>query len=129
MIQTEQLSDSNKAIIEFKKMREHYLTNANETIQKKEFRKASELLWGSITQTLKLLAATHNAKIYSHDQFRKFVREVAKEVFDKNLEKEFSFLETLHKNFYDEMISEEDFAEYYKKAIDFINKIDILSKK
>ncbi len=122
----EELSDSNKAAIGFKQMKEHYLSNAEETIMKKEFRKASELLWGSVTQTVKLLALLYGIKITQHSEFRRFVMEISKESGNENLFQEFAYIETLHKNFYDEVIPEEFFKTYEEKARKFLEKMDKL---
>jgi len=42
---------------DFMETRDQYLSNAEHAIAAGEYRKASELLWGAVTQQLKALAA------------------------------------------------------------------------
>jgi len=131
MIISEKLLASNKTAIAggFKEMREHYLSNANETIQKKEFRKASELLWGGIAQSLKLLAFLSGIRLSKHDDFRTFIDKVVEETEDESLFQDYTYLETLHRNFYDEVIREKHFMSYYKRTYEFLQKLDNLIQK
>ena len=113
----------------FIKMRDEYFANAELFAGKKEFRKASELLWGAVTQTIKALAATRGFEIRSHTQFFDYMRSLSKELRSESLYKSFLFLNDLHKNFYDERISPVDFEIYFKEAYKFILEIDKLMKK
>jgi hypothetical protein len=61
-------------------MRDQYRANADQAIAGGEYRKASELLWGAVTQQLKALAATYNIVITSHRQFFDFLRQLAAEL-------------------------------------------------
>jgi hypothetical protein len=53
------LNDS-ELLDDFMETRDQYLSNAEHVIAAGEYRKASELLWGAVTQQLKALAASHN---------------------------------------------------------------------
>lgn len=99
------------------KMRDEYFSNAESFAAKGEFRKASELLWGAVSQAIKALAAKHDLRIESHSQFFGFMEELAKEIEDAELYETFMFLNDLHQNFYDERIRAVDFDIYLKKAI------------
>ncbi len=125
----EELLDLSKDISKYLVTRDHYLSNAEDMIRKKNLRKASELLWGAITQTIKSLALLSGIPIYSHNGFRLYIKEISKEINDKNLISKFSYLEDLHKNFYDEIIPEEDFPEYYKETLLFIKRLDEIATK
>lgn len=124
-----ELSNLNKKFLEFINTRNHYFSNAKETIQKRELRKASELLWGSITQELKALAFSRNVVVYKHSQFRKLMRQISTELHDKTLYEDFLWLENLHRNFYDKEIDEQDFPLYFERVGKFIQKIDKLIEK
>ena len=113
----------------FLKMRDRYLCNVEETIKKEEWRKASELLWGAITQEIKALGSASNIYIGKHGEFFDFVRDVGKETNDNELYLLFLDLNALHKNFYDETIPSQDFPIYYEKAYLFLRKIDGVMKK
>lgn len=124
MMKMERLSTLSDISIKYKDTRDHYLSNAEETIQKKELRKASELLWGGITQAIKLLASLSNKFIYSHKDFENFVDAVGDELKDEKIYMEFMFLSILHQNFYEEKIPEKHFKTYYRKTYEFLEKID-----
>src|SRR2546430_10441242 len=79
---------------------DQYRANADHAIVLGEYRKASELLWGTVTQQLKALAATRNIAITSHRQFFDLVHQLAVELRDKQIYADFAELNALHKNFY-----------------------------
>jgi len=109
--------------------RDHYYTNMKKVLAKKEHRKASELLWGTITQSIKALASLAGIKIRSHNRFRTFTRQVAKESKDPEYHKLFLDLQVLHRHFYDEQFDSVDFPNYHKKALQFLKKNNNLIKK
>ncbi len=123
----EKLLDLSKEVSKYLVMRDHYLSNAEDMIKKNNLRKASELLWGAITQTIKGLACLSNITIHSHNGFKTYIRDVSIQVKDKNIFLTFSYLEELHRNFYDELIANEDFPDYYKETLLFIKKLDTIA--
>ncbi len=110
-------------------MRDQYRSNAEQAIAAGEFRKASELLWGSITQELKALAATYNIVISSHRDFFEFLRQLAIELNDKHLYLKFVELNALHKNFYDETIPSDVFPEFYRRTIEYMESLESMIKR
>jgi len=104
--------------------RDQYRRNADEAIAAGELRKASELLWGALTQQLKALAATRSVVIESHREFFDFLRQLAAELRNKQVYDDFVTLNALHKNFYDETIPADAFPQFYEKAIQFIGLLD-----
>src|SRR5713226_935059 len=109
--------------------RDQYRTNADNAIVLGEYRKASELLWGAVTQQLKAFAATRNIAITSHRQFFELVRQLAAELKDKPIYADFVEFNALHKNFYDETIPSDLFQDLYQKAIQYIERLDALARK
>jgi hypothetical protein len=109
-------------------MKERYLRNAVELMGKKENSKASEMLWGAVTQSLKALAASKGFRIYGLTGFHDFVTQLAKELHDESLRSTFRDLKILHTNFYDEDITDEDFPFYYEKAVEYVGKIARIMK-
>ena len=109
--------------------RDHYYTNMKDVLAKKEHRKASELLWGAITQSIKALASLAEIRIRSHNHFRTFTRQVAKESKDSEYHELFLDLQLLHRHFYDEQFDPVDFPIYHKKALLFLEKNDNLIKQ
>lgn len=71
------------------RMRDQYRRNADHAVAVGEYRKVSELLWGALTQQLKILAAVHGIVITSHRQFFEFVRQVASDMRNEGLCKKF----------------------------------------
>jgi len=112
---------------EFYRTREEYRLNADKAIQNGEFRKASELIWGAVTQQLKALAATAGVLINRHGDFFSFVRELSGEIKRPELYAEFVELNALHRNFYDEIIPPDVFPQFYERAIKYIAELDALT--
>lgn len=110
-------------------MRDQYRSNADKAVVAGEFRKASELLWGSITQELKALAATYGVVISSHRQFFQFLQQLQKELSDRYLYTEFVELNALHRNFYDETIPDDLFPDYYRRSVEYVAHLDSLVGK
>jgi Archaeal PaREP1/PaREP8 family len=113
---------------DFMQTRDQYLSNAEHAITAGEYRKASELLWGAITQQLKALAGSRDILITSHRQFFDFLRQYAAETGDRKLYEDFVTLNALHANFYDEIIPPDTFPIFYQKAIDYIAHLESLAK-
>ena len=109
--------------------RDDYYINALKYVGKGKFSKASELLWGAVTQSLKALAAIRDINITSHAAFFNFTRDISKELRDEEFHKSFLFLNDLHKNFYDDVIDPKDFQMYHKEAESFIRKIEEIAKR
>jgi hypothetical protein len=114
---------------DFMETRDQYLSNAEHAIAAGEYRKASELLWGAITQQLKALAASRNILLTSHRQFFDFLRQFARESGDRKLYEDFVTLNALHANFYDEIIPPDAFPIFYEKAIDYITQLEKVSQE
>ena len=70
--------------INFEKIQEyqinarHYYENSRETLQKKEFGKAGELLWGAIAEIVKAISLKDtDYPINSHNQIRSFMSQLS----------------------------------------------------
>ncbi|MCK4362705.1 MAG: hypothetical protein KAW13_05435 [Dehalococcoidia bacterium] len=79
---------------------DHYFRNALGAIEAGNTEKASELLWGSIAQALKAVAARKGTELNSHGELRKYADDLAKELEDKSILRDFKDAESLHRNFY-----------------------------
>ena len=109
-------------------IRDQYRSNAEQAIAAGEFRKASKLLWGAITQQLKALAATYSVAISSHREFSDFLRQLSAELHDKTVYEDFVSLNALHKNFYDDTIPSDVFPDFYDKSIQFTARLARLAR-
>lgn len=106
--------------------REIYLQNAIKFKNNGRLRKASELLWGAITQTLKAYAFLFDKIITTHGQFFTFTKEVAKEQGDETIYTGFLEVNSLHRNFYDDFIPVDSFPSVFSESMKYQNKIDAL---
>ena len=116
-------------IASFLRDRDNYYRNAEELIGRGELRKASEMLWGAVTQSVKALAASSNIKISTHNQFFIFLRELCHELGDDYFYSTFVELNDLHRNFYDEFIPKDAFYILHKKSFDFIRNVEEFLRK
>lgn len=86
----------------------HYFENADYFINASDLEKASEFLWGSMTQALKAVAASKGIQIRSHRQLRDYAMELARALPDDNIRHAFDKAQSLHSNFYESGLLLED---------------------
>jgi len=108
--------------------RGEYWSNALKYVGEGKFSKASEFLWGAVAQSIKAAAAMRDISITRHSAFFDFMRELSKELEDKELYKSFLFLNDLHKNFYDEYIGPAEFQIYLEEAGKFLQRIEEIGR-
>lgn len=89
-----------------------YLENAGHFIEIGEIEKASEFLWGSLTQALKALAARKEAFLGGHDEIRSYAIELSDSLKDEGIWYAFTAAQYLHTNFYEAGLKPEDVAIY-----------------
>lgn len=116
------LKEVEKTFLDYSRMADQYYENMADAYHKGEYRKASELLWGTISQLVKALAILYGKTIIQHGDFFQFIKKYSEEMKDTEYYELFLFLHDLHKNFYDKMFPEDDFQIYLKKADEFITK-------
>lgn len=63
----------------------HYFENAIHFIEIGEVEKASEFLWGSLSQALKAVAAIKDIQLRSHDDIKNFAMELSKDLKDEGI--------------------------------------------
>ncbi len=86
----------------------HYLQNASKYLDKEDTGKASELLWGSLAEAAKALALSHGISLDRHWEIGDFMKEVAKNLEDKDIYDVYLHANSLHKNFYEIEIGLDD---------------------
>ena len=77
-----------------------YLENALAILQSGEAGKAGELLWGCVTQAAQAVAAARNRDVKTHRDLKNFVLQLARDLADETIRKDFLVAESLHSNFY-----------------------------
>jgi hypothetical protein len=111
--------DIKRQITRHKKQSIHYLENAFHFIKQEDAEKASEFLWGAMTQALKAVALSKDKMLKSHNDIRKYAFEFRKSG-DEDIYYAFSMAQSLHSNFYETGLSMEDVnigANEIKKAM------------
>ena len=63
----------------------HYLENALKFIKAGNPEKAGEFLWGSMAQALKAVAASKGIELNTHQEIRRYARELAKRCKDESI--------------------------------------------
>ena len=103
----------------------HYFENALHYIDAHDAEKASEFLWGSLTQALKATAMTKDKPLRSHTDIERYAREFIKSE-DKDIYDAFEKAQSLHSNFYETGLSLETIV----ISADAINKavVKLLSR-
>ena len=77
-----------------------YMGNGQLMLSKQEAGKASELLWGGVSQALEALAESRNIRLSNHRSLRWFVGELSRETGDRSINNTFYQAEALHSNFH-----------------------------
>ena len=97
----------------------HYLEDAIHFIDIGDAEKASEFLWGAMSQALKAVAMSKDTLLKRHDDIKKYALDFRKSG-DEDIYRAFNVAQSLHSNFYETGLSLEDViigADEIKKAI------------
>ena len=111
---------------------EHYYKNSQETLKKKEFGKAGELLWGAIAESIKALYMIETGKpMNSHNQIRDFLLRLSTLYNNEVLNKWGRSANNLHVNFYETYLDNNTFLEYYDDGVQLLALIQskLIKKK
>ena len=79
----------------------NYLRNASKSIDVGDSEKASEFLWGSMTQAIKAVVAAKGVTFRKHRLLWEYAESLAKELEDKSIYDSFVHAYSLHSNFYE----------------------------
>lgn len=94
-----------------------YLENAAEELSRGELEKASEYMWGAVAEALKcVLAARKGLIVTKHAELRRHARELAMETGDPDIFRAFREAESLHSNFYEAALEEEDVLAHFESV-------------
>ena len=103
-----------------------YLRDAEELLAKGGYLQASEKLWGSAVLMVKAVAASRGVSVSSHGELLSYVGKLGEELGDPELRRLFSVASTLHKNFYENWLSEDvvrEYAEDVKQLVGELKKL------
>jgi len=101
-----------------------YLENAVEELSRGELEKASEYIWGAAAEAIKcVLAARKGIVVTKHAELRKYARELARETGDPDIFRAFREAESLHSNFYEAVLEEEDILAHLESVRSLVSKL------
>jgi len=100
-----------------------YMQNGQLMLNKQEAGKASELLWGGVSQALEALAESRNMRLANHRSLRYFVSELSRETGDRSINNAFYQAETLHSNFHSVDMSVENVAANVDAIRELVSKV------
>jgi hypothetical protein len=100
-----------------------YMANGQLMLNKREAGKASELLWGGVSQALEALAESRNIRLANHRSLRWFVAELSRETGDRSINDAFYQAEALHNNFHSVDMTVKDVATNVDAIRDLVSKL------
>jgi hypothetical protein len=86
-------------------------------------RKRENFLWGSMAQALKVVAASRERELNTHEEIRRYARELAKRGRDESIWNGFSQASYLHSNFYEAGLSMEEVLTYSGRIRTTVRKL------
>jgi hypothetical protein len=113
------MSTQEQALIEIEKRRleeRHLYENFEKYYQKRDFAKASEFLWGSVTKVAYAIGLLFGIKPGKHKEVIALMKELAKG--DRAIIDRINSAEALHSNFYHNWMEEGIFEDYVRKVDD-----------
>ena len=109
----------------YAKLSLHYSDNAQKFLKLKEFEKASEMMWGSMSTIMKAVASNKGEMLKNHGHLFGFAEKLAKEMSDPEIYTSFLIASNLHTNFYESNLEEENTLKMIKKIARTIGKLMI----
>lgn len=101
---------------------ENYYRNYNDYLQRENYAKASEMLWGIINNIASILSILNGGKpISKHDELRRFINNIASMLRDSDIVEWYSACEALHANYFHDFMDKEMFEHYRLHAEKLIN--------
>ena len=107
----------------YAKLSLHYSLNAQQFLKKKEYEKASEMMWGSMATILKAVAANKGVAINKHGNLFGFAEKLSKEMNNPEIYTAFSIASNLHTNFYESNLDEITLLKMIKKIARIIGSL------
>jgi len=100
--------NNNKLTTKYARQSIRYLSNGFNALQKGDVDKASEFFWGSMAQAIKAVAIKRGVRLRSHGELWNYAKGLAKELNDESVYDAFFKANSLHSNFYETRLEQED---------------------
>jgi len=91
----------------YRALSEKYLAESQEFWDKRDLVQTSEKLWGAVSLAIKAVAARRGLRLEKHGSLWEFVSRLAEESEDKEVISSFHIANSLHRNFYENEMTEE----------------------
>jgi hypothetical protein len=117
------------SIEDYLRLNGKYLREAEELLARGDYIQASEKLWGAAAEIVKAVAASRGVMLGTHKSLVRYVLELHKQNPGLGLRQGFAIAETLHINFYEDHLPEEEVRLRAEEVKSFINKMKELLKK
>lgn len=115
------------------KIKEHYieygkryLAEGGKLLKEGDYVQAGEKLWGAVTQFVKVYAGQNGWKHNGHRELFKVINNISKELRDDEFNDLFASANSLHINFYEHWLTDEQVMRYannVKKLIEKLKKL------
>jgi len=112
--------------MEYVRLNDKYMGEAEELLAKEDFPQASEKLWGAAAEMIKAVAAKRGLELGTHRSLGDFVVKLHKENPDWNLIGAFHVANSLHMNYYEDWLPDEAVFEGAKAVKEFVVKLRTL---
>jgi hypothetical protein len=100
-----------------------YLADADQLLEAGDYVQASEKYWGAAVEIIKAVAHTREWRHFNHRQLVNAVNQIAEEANDAEIASLFKLAESLHANFYENFMSQEDVAANAQNVKDLILRV------
>jgi len=113
--------DPDELVEHYQALSDKYLEEAKELLKKRDLVQASEKFWGATASAIKMVGAKRGLKLKKHGSLWSLVDTLAKESRDRDILRFFGEANTLHRNFYENEMTEtavETLAEDIEKLIE-----------
>ncbi len=100
-----------------------YLAEAGAMLGKGDYVQASEKLWGAVAETVKALAASEGRLPRTHRHLWEYLDELASRLGEPELRRLFSSANTLHQNFYENMLPPETVKQFASDCRKLISRL------
>ena len=120
---------SAEPVAEYRSMALKYLRDSSTELGNRDFRQASEKLWGAATQAVMAVALRREWEYASHRAMQNAVKKLAAETGDDSLQAGFLAAELFHKNFYHGGMEYYEMTNYVVLVNDLVERMLKLSEK
>ncbi|MGQ9602126.1 MAG: PaREP1 family protein [Candidatus Bipolaricaulia bacterium] len=108
----------------YRALSEKYRAEAEDFWDKRDLGQTSEKLWGAVSLTIKAVAAKRGLRLEKHGSLWEFISKLAEESEDKEIISSFHIANSLHRNFYENEMTEEAVEVAMEEVAKLIAKLE-----